>query len=162
VLQFLGPLGKVTSTAFGFNPGTLGSSYTQLYVAFILSGLIHTGGDMLLYSHTSATSISRPFFSMPFFLLQAIIITLEDMFIGITKRLRVKSSAWTRVLGYVWVATWFGWCVSEFVTELIRAGGGITKPGAVRDATDSNLVQVMLGLLGFDIGAFAESWFSKA
>jgi hypothetical protein len=159
-LQFLVPLGKATSTAFGFEPGTLGSSYTQLYVAFFLSGLIHTGGDIVLSSLPSATS--RSFFSMTFFLLQAFIITIEDIFIGIARRLRVKSSVWTRVLGYVWVATWFGWCVSEFVKEGVRAGMGIEKPGADRNAMDSNLVQVMLGLLGFDIGAFTESWFSEA
>jgi uncharacterized membrane protein len=99
---------------------------------------------------------------MQFFLLQAIIITLEDMFIGIARRLRVKSSAWTRVLGYVWVALWFGWCVPEFVKDLIRAAGGITKLGLDRSAMDSNLVRAMLGLLGLDIGAFAESWFLEA
>ncbi|OAX38573.1 hypothetical protein K503DRAFT_691336, partial [Rhizopogon vinicolor AM-OR11-026] len=118
--RILTPLGKATSSAFGFKRGTLESSYTQLYVAFFLSGLMHTGGDIVLSSHTS--TVSRSFFSMPFFLLQAFAITLEDMFIWIAGRLNVKSNLWTRVLGYVWVAAWFGWCVPEFVKNQVRWG----------------------------------------
>jgi len=160
VSQFLTPLGKATSNALGFRSGTLGSSYTQLYVAFFLSGLIHTGGDIVFSSHTSTTS--WPFFSMSFFLMQAFTITLEDMLIWMAKSLRIKNSAWTRVLGYVWVAAWFGWCTPGYINQMIRAGGGIRESDADMHAMDSNLVQAMLGLLGFDIGAFAESWFSKA
>lgn len=156
--QLLSPLGKAISTTIGFKRGTLGSSYTQLYVAFFLSGLIHTAGDVVL-SHTSTAS--RPFFSMQFFLLQAFVITIEDTLIWIAQRQGVKGSVWTRVLGYVWVVTWFGWCVSGFVRDMIRAGGGMKEPRADGNAIGSNLVQAMLGLLGFDIGAFAESWFSK-
>jgi len=158
--QFLSPLGKVTSTALGFKPGTIGSSYTQLYVAFFLSGLIHVGGDIALSFRGSAASPSLP--SMRFFLLQAFIITLEDMFICVTRRLGVKYSVWTRILGYAWVTAWFGWCVSEFAKTTVREGWGIREPGVDENAMESNLVQFMLGLFGFDVGAFAECWFSKA
>ena len=159
--QFLAPLGKAASTAFGFKHGTLGSSYTQLYVAFFLSGIVHTGGDIALSPHSSAASQSL--FSMPFFLSQALIITLEDMVIWIAGRLGVKTNTWTRILGYVWVVAWFGWCVPEMVKHAIWAGVGIRGAGADENAgMGFNLVQAMLGIFGFDIGAFAESWFSKA
>ena len=52
--------------------------------------------------------------------------------------------------------------MSDFVKAMIRAGGGIREPGVDSNAMDSNLVQSILGSLGFDIGLFAESWFSKA
>ena len=94
--------------------------------------------------------------------MQAFIITLEDMLIWIAKPLRIKNSAWTRVLGYVWVAAWFGWCTPGYINQMIMAGGEIRESGTDRHAMDSNLVQAMLGLLGFDIGAVAESWFLKA
>ena len=98
---------------------------------------------------------------MPFFLSQAFIITLEDMVIGIAGYLNIKGNMWTRVLGYVWVAAWFGWCVPGYVQDMIRAGGG-TGSKTDGDAMDSNLVQAMLGLLGFDFGAIAASWFSES
>ncbi|OAX33251.1 hypothetical protein K503DRAFT_775812 [Rhizopogon vinicolor AM-OR11-026] len=153
--RFLAPLGEATSSALGFKHGTLGSSCAQLYIAFFLSGLMHTGGDIVLSSHTPTAS--RSFFSMPFFLLQAFAITFEDMFIRIAGRLNVGGNLWTRVLGYVWVAAWFGWCAPELVKNMVRAGGGIMNGDG--NAMDSNLVQVMLGLLGFNVGEFAESWF---
>ena len=158
VRQFLVSLGKATSSALGFVPGTSRSSYTQLYVAFFFSGLLHTGGDIVL-SGSSTSAASKSFFALPFFLSQALVITLEDVFIGIARRLGVRDSVWTRVLGYVWVALWFGWCVPRFVEDMVRAGGGMGKSGMGGSAMGPNLVQIMVGLLGFDIGEFAESWF---
>ncbi|KAG2340943.1 hypothetical protein BDR05DRAFT_888905 [Suillus weaverae] len=159
--SFLAPLGKAISSVLGFKRGTSGSSYTQIYVAFLISGLVHTGGDIVL-SGSSASPVSRPLFSMPFFFSQAIVITLEDLLIRIARRLGVKDSTWTRALGFVWVAVWFGWCVPGYVENMIRAGGGIRKSASRVGGNDMgpNLVQaVMVGLFGFDIGEFAESWF---
>lgn len=115
---------------------------------------------MLSGSFTSA--VSRPFFSMPFFFMQAVVITLEDVLIRTGRRLGVKDSFWTRALGFVWVAIWFGWCVPGFAEDMIRAGGGIRKSASRVDGNhmSPNLVQAaMVGLIGFDVGEFAESWF---
>jgi hypothetical protein len=114
----------------------------------------------VLFSSTSTAS--RSFFSMPFFLSQACIITFEDMVIWIAGRLGVKGSIWTRILGYVWVAAFFGWCASGLVKNIVRAGGGTSNPGVDASAMDSNLVQAVLGMLGFDVGALVKSWFSEA
>ncbi|KAG1841806.1 membrane bound O-acyl transferase family-domain-containing protein [Suillus subalutaceus] len=158
---FLAPLGKATSSVLGFNRGTSGALYAQVYVAFLLSGLVHTGGDIVL-SGSSTSAVSRPLFSMPFFFSQAVVITLEDVLIRIARRLGVKDSVWTRALGFFWVAVWFGWCVPGFVENMIRAGGGIRKSASGLGGNDMglNLVQAaMVRLFGFDIGEFAESWF---
>jgi len=157
----LAPLGKAASSALGFKRGTPGSLYAQIYVAFLFSGLVHTGGDIVL-SGSSTSTVSRPFFSMPFFFMQAVVITLEDVLIRTGRRLGVKDSFWTRALGFVWVAIWFGWCVPGFAEDMIRAGGGIRKSASRVDGNDMspNLVQAaMVGLIGFDVGEFAESWF---
>ena len=63
-----------------FPRGTNLSSYTQLYVAFSLSGLLHFSGDFVYEKRI----VSRSF---KFFLLQAVAITFEDLVIYITKRL---------------------------------------------------------------------------
>ncbi|KAG1859136.1 membrane bound O-acyl transferase family-domain-containing protein [Suillus tomentosus] len=156
----LAPLGKAASSAFGFKRGTPGSLYAQIYVAFLFSGLVHTGGDIVL-SGSSTSAVSRPFFSMPFFFMQAVVITLEDVLIRTGRQLGVKDSFWTRALGFVWVAIWFGWCVPGFAEDMIRAGGGIRKSASrVGNDMSPNLVQAaMVGLIGFDVGEFAESWF---
>lgn len=115
-----------------------------------------------MLSGSSTPAVSRSLFSMPFFLWQAFVITLEDVLIRIATRLGVKDSVWTRALGFVWVAVWFGWCVPGFVENMIRAGGGIRKSASRVGGNDMgpNLVQAaMVGLFGFDIGEFAESWF---
>jgi hypothetical protein len=99
---------------------------------------------------------------MPLFFSQAVVIALEDVLIQIARQLGVKDGAWMRALGFVWVALWFGWCVPGFVENMIRAGGGIRKSTSRVGGNDMgpNLVQaVMVGLFGFDIGQFAESWF---
>lgn len=115
-----------------------------------------------MLSGSSTSTVSRPFFSMPFFFMQAVVITLEDVLIRTGRRLGVKDSFWTRALGFVWVAIWFGWCVPGFAEDMIRAGGGIRKSASRVDGNDMspNLVQAaMVGLIGFDVGEFAESWF---
>ena len=77
----LGGLGKlVANRFFGFPRGTNLSSYTQVYVAFFLSGLLHSSGDFMIEKRM----VSRSF---KFFLLQAVIITLEDFVIYVAKRL---------------------------------------------------------------------------
>jgi Membrane bound O-acyl transferase family len=74
---------------FGFPPGSSASSYTQLYVAFFMSGLIHV-----------VSPDPRP---IRFFLYQAIAITFEDAIIALAKRVGLKNSMFYRLLGYAWV-----------------------------------------------------------
>jgi hypothetical protein len=132
-------------------------------LAYLLSSLLHAGGDIVL-SETFISTVSWPFFSMLFCFSQAVVIALEDVLIQIARQLGVKDGAcaWTRALGFVWVALWSGWCVPGFVENMIRAGGGIRKSTSRVGGNDMgpNLVQaVMVGLFGFDIGQFAKSWF---
>ena len=94
--------------------GTNWSSYIQLYIAFFLSGLLHSAGDFMFERRLVYRSFK-------FFLLQAVAITFEDFVIYITKRLlrqrgvelkpgKVDESsvgAVVRVIGYCWVTLWF-------------------------------------------------------
>ena len=110
-----GGLGRLVANKLLKLPrGSNRSSYAQLYVAFFLSGIIHSSGDFMLEKRM----VSRSF---KFFLLQAVAITLEDFVIYIVNRLlrqggaelkpgRVNES-WVetavRVIGYCWVTMWF-------------------------------------------------------
>jgi hypothetical protein len=84
----------------GFAPGSRASSCTQLILAFLISGLIHAGGDFMV--HPDYFGLTAPFF-----LYQIIGIILEDITLQILSQSGIKISSYlSRALGYVWVCCW--------------------------------------------------------
>ena len=123
-------LGKLVANKFlKFPRGTNWSSYTQLYIAFFLSALIHFSGDFMFEKRLVYRSFK-------FFLLQAVAITVEDFVIYSTKRLlhwrgiELKlgkaDESWAeavlRVIGYCWVTLWFCFTVPMILDELNTFG----------------------------------------
>jgi hypothetical protein len=111
-------LGKLVANKFlRFPRGSNRSSYTQLYIAFFLSGVIHSSGDFMLENR-------MVYQSFKFFLLQAVVITFEDLVIRAAKRMLLwggielkpgrVDECWAEVVvrfaGYLWVILWF--CLS--------------------------------------------------
>ena len=104
----------VANKILKFPRGTNRSSYTQLYIAFFLSGFIHFAGDFMLEKRPA-------YHSFKFFLLQAVAITLEDFVVHVAKRVLHRrgielaqgrlgeewAEAVARVAGYCWVTLWF-------------------------------------------------------
>lgn len=108
-------LGRLVANKFlKFPRGTNRSSYTQLYLAFFLSAVIHVSGDFM-------AKRGMVYCSLKFFLLQAVAITFEDFIIYVAKRLLLQAGitikpgvaddSWVgtvlRIIGYCWVALWF-------------------------------------------------------
>ena len=123
-------LGKLVANKFlKFPRGTNRSSYTQLYIAFFLSALIHFSGDFMFEKRL----VHRSF---KFFLLQAVAITVEDFVIysakrllhwrGIELKLGKADESWAeavlRVIGYCWVTLWFCFTVPMILDELNTFG----------------------------------------
>jgi hypothetical protein len=100
----------------GFRPGTNRSAYTQLYTGFIISAIAHAAGDAMI-------NPSRLGISCPFLISQAFAITFEDIVISAARRAGVKDKRWTRVMGYVWVFSWFIITVEQWMCKVIIAGG---------------------------------------
>ena len=113
----LSGVGKlVANDILKFPRGTILSAYTQLYVSFLLSGVIHFGGDYLAERRVVLRSIK-------YFLLQAVAITFEDIVIHVAKRSLLvvgikltpgkldgtRIGAIVKVIGYCWVILWFSW-----------------------------------------------------
>ena len=112
-----------------FPRGTKLSSYTQLYVAFFLSGLLHFSGDFVFERRI----VSRSF---KFFLLQAAAITFEDFVVYIAKRLfrrggierklgkadEPRTGVAVRVFGFCWVILWLCLTVPVWQDELNALG----------------------------------------
>lgn len=110
------PLGKMLASSLGFRPGSNGSSYTQLYTAFFVTAVAHSVGDIMI-------NPSRFGISWPFFIYQALVITLEDVVIAAAWRAGVKETKWTHVMGYVWVCSWSMVSGVPWMTEVMRASG---------------------------------------
>ena len=99
-------------------PGTWQSRYTQLYVGFAVSGLLHCGGDLMV-----DPSLKLFGASFPFFFSQAVAITLEDVVIALAQRSGIKvPQVLARALGYAWAVAWL--CISApwLINWMLRAG----------------------------------------
>ena len=128
----------VANKFFKFPRGSNRSSYTQLYLAFFLSGLLHFAGDFMFEKR-------MVYYSFKFFLLQAAIITFEDFVIYITKCLLRQgeiefkpgkadeswAEAAVRVIGYCWVTLWFCSTLPVWVDEPNTVGFSSTDRGAI-------------------------------
>lgn len=74
-MQLFSKSGVYVVKKLGFKRGTHLSAYTQLYVAFFLSGVLHYAGDQAMMRGTSLASGS-----IAFFLRQATLIMFEVRF----------------------------------------------------------------------------------
>ena len=132
-------LGRVTANKFlKFPRGSNRSSYTQLYVAFFLSGVLHFSGDFMFEKRMVYRSFN-------FFLLQAVAITFEDFIIYIAKRLLSRQGielkpgkvgeSWAevavRVTGYYWVILWFCFALPIWQDGLNVAGFSSNDRGPI-------------------------------
>ena len=132
-------LGRLVANKFlKFPRGTNWSSYTQLYIAFFLSGLLHFSGDFMFEKR-------MVYRSFKFFLLQAAAITFEDLVIYIAKGLlhwggiELKpgkaDESWVeavvRVVGYCWVTLWFCWTLPMWIDEPNTVGIGSVDRGPI-------------------------------
>ncbi|KAI0672444.1 membrane bound O-acyl transferase family-domain-containing protein [Trametes maxima] len=96
--------GRSLVSTLGLRKGGTSSAYVQLYLAFFLSGLIHVYGDIMVGTQHTGKSI-------PFFMLQALVITFEDGVIAVARRVTGSGergpTLTMRLLGYAWVLVWF-------------------------------------------------------
>ncbi|KAH9949041.1 membrane bound O-acyl transferase family-domain-containing protein [Amylocystis lapponica] len=110
----LSAIGKWFCRVLGFRPGSWQSSYTQLYIAFTLSGLLHMGGDVMLGKGTFGESFW-------FFFVQALAITFEDAVIGAAKKAGIRfSMPVERALGYAWTFAWGCYSLNVHLSYMLR------------------------------------------
>ncbi|ETW77548.1 hypothetical protein HETIRDRAFT_51982, partial [Heterobasidion irregulare TC 32-1] len=90
--RYISFIGRFFSSLFRFQRGTPLSSYTQLYIGFIVSGIMHTaGGDAMVgYKYLGA--------SLPSFLVRPLAITLEDLVIASASKAGFQSTRLAKFL----------------------------------------------------------------
>jgi hypothetical protein len=95
-------IARPVARSLGFKQGSKASAITQLFVCFTISALIHTGGDLTV----GVDYLGR---SCPFFFVQAIGITIEDLSIQFARRTGISFPSFlARLFGFSWVLLWFG------------------------------------------------------
>ncbi|EPQ52037.1 hypothetical protein GLOTRDRAFT_80193 [Gloeophyllum trabeum ATCC 11539] len=118
--RYTSSIGRYSAQTLGCKRGTTSSSYIQLYVGFLVSGLVHIGGDAMVGKQYLGASF-------PFFLAQAVAITLEDAVIAFASRVGLKKRC-PRFFGYVWVFVWFSICRAWYIQWAVDAGLAKTRP----------------------------------
>lgn len=103
-------------TVFGLDHGTTLSAYTQAFIAFLVSALIHIGGDLSVHA-----GLTRSGPTLRFFLLQPLAIAGEDMIIRIFQQHHINRVGF--IIGYIWVFMWFSWCIPPWLDAISMAGG---------------------------------------
>ncbi|KAI9765528.1 MAG: hypothetical protein M1840_007354 [Geoglossum simile] len=112
----LSTFGLRAARALGLRKGTNASSYTQLYVAFLASAVIHVSGAI--------GASRRDMGELKFFLGQAAAITFEDLVMATAKMLGWRNGGRTaRAVGYLWVFCWFSYSLRWWASGL--ASGGV-------------------------------------
>jgi len=89
--------GQFCSRSLGCSPNSMTALLVQLFVGFMVSGLMHSAGDAMV-------GIQHLWASLPFFLAQPVAITLETAVIDIARQAGyTRSNIWIRLVGYAWV-----------------------------------------------------------
>lgn len=103
--------------------GTKLSSYTQLWLAFTISGAMHASSMLILPSPTNITFNERTIGVMQFFFFQAAAITFEDFIQWVWKQLGGKTSApsmFRTLVGYTWVICCFWYSLPLIGDVMLR------------------------------------------
>ncbi|KJA15496.1 hypothetical protein HYPSUDRAFT_48332 [Hypholoma sublateritium FD-334 SS-4] len=98
-------------------PGGTFKTYFKLFGSFAISGLIHYGGDYMLFQNWSGKS-------MRFFVLQAVAITFEDIVVALAARLgfATQQNAVFKFIGFIWVFAWFTYSLPIWLDPIVHAG----------------------------------------
>jgi hypothetical protein len=96
--------------------GGFTSKYVQLYTGFLISGIIHGGGAMLVHKSLDDDAAVLCFF------FQATGIMVEDHVIGMGKYMGLKDSTTWRMVGYVWTISWFGLSTIMYTSRIVENG----------------------------------------
>ena len=93
-------------------PKNIFASRFKLFFAFFLSGLIHHTGEYVIHQRWTGHS-------MEFFMLQAVVITCEDVIIALATRagFSSKPNYFFKIMGFVWVFAWFTYSLPMWLDE---------------------------------------------
>ncbi|KAH8678573.1 membrane bound O-acyl transferase family-domain-containing protein [Tricladium varicosporioides] len=127
--------------AFPIQKGSFSSRYTQLFFAFAASAFIHHVGAWNITGSSARNNMIQAFY----FLSQPCAIMAEDLAIYLGKKVGIKESWKTNVLGKVWTFAWFSFA-------LIPGAAFQYNAGFLGNPAMPSLCQAILRFSGFGGG----------
>ncbi|KAF7316447.1 MBOAT-2 domain-containing protein [Mycena indigotica] len=112
--RFVSSHGRRLVQFLGLRRGKNPSAYTQLFVAFFISGVVHYAAEVIAMRNYAGMA-------MIFFMLQPCGIMLEDFVIWCGRRAGWESDKWNYV-GYFTTLTWFALVGPLWQETLVREG----------------------------------------
>ncbi|KAF4435899.1 hypothetical protein F53441_13407 [Fusarium austroafricanum] len=106
----------VPDRIFRLRRGTLVSRYTRLFLAFLMSGLMHH-----CIGHLYLFAADAMFASERFYAIQAVGIAFEDAVQAMTAHVHIPMPV-RRVVGYIWVLVFLSWSTPISSYPSMRAG----------------------------------------
>ncbi|PGH15363.1 hypothetical protein AJ80_05547 [Polytolypa hystricis UAMH7299] len=103
-------------------PGTF-RTYTQLWLSFMISGVMHAVSIYLIPAPLNIPFRERSLGFFQFFILQAAAITFEDFVQYLYRNVAPgakRSSWWHRLLGYGWTICWFAFSLPYFLDIMLK------------------------------------------
>lgn len=96
----------------------------MLGIAFGITGLMHLAGEFVMLDDWKASSGA-----LIFFLLQVPVIIFEQAIIALARqRGFTQSNLLTRVIGYIWVCSWFAFSLPFWTDLHIQNGAWEASP----------------------------------
>jgi len=111
----------VATNVLGLKPRTNASAYTELYMAFLISGICHGIADVAL-----SKSPRDGWTTVLYYVLQAVIITAEDGLIALGKVIGIRQVP--SVMCYAWVIFWMGLLGPIWVESMVKQGTELEVP----------------------------------
>lgn len=106
----------VARNVLGLRKGSFLSRYSQLFVAFAVSGAVHAGASILVHGAFEDDGAMRAF------LFQAVVIMVEDHVVMLGKRWGCRDCVGWRVVGFVWTGVAYGVTCERWICSMIERG----------------------------------------
>ncbi|KAF8990602.1 membrane bound O-acyl transferase family-domain-containing protein [Cyathus striatus] len=102
----------LTQKILHLSPTSLTTTYIELYTCFFLSGLYHAAGDWVVQRNPETALVN-----IKYFVLQAVIMTLEDFLIFLGKKVGVTKVP--TIVSYAWVLGWMTVTCPAWVESMV-------------------------------------------
>ncbi|KAH7304852.1 membrane bound O-acyl transferase family-domain-containing protein [Rhexocercosporidium sp. MPI-PUGE-AT-0058] len=101
--------GRIFKQLFGLKKGSFASRYSQIWIAFLISTIVHHAGAVVAMFEDGG------YWQIVYFMIQPVGIMAEDFTIYLGKKMGFGESVWSRSIGFVWVIVWFSWSLRFMV-----------------------------------------------
>jgi len=102
--------GTVVKNLCGFKKGGFLSRYSQVWVGFFVSALLHHSGAIGSGFRDGGRN------QMLYFMLQPAAVMVEDAVMSIGKKIGVKDNSLTKAVGFLWTILWFSYTLRFMVS----------------------------------------------